>query len=209
MMNHHSSPVVVRKFGFFPSLFLCVFGTLATVIVCGSGVAIYAMRILDHKSDGVLALTTNMFDGLPRLRDSLPPAVADMLNDRRDPAYRENLDVDVRVVAGHRDERQRAVVTVKNEGSETVSLLALRVVLGDEESNPVDEIMTYAATPVTIENDWRGPLLPGSTRTYYVRTWRRSTEPLTARVEVTDVRVWTPASAPAPTAIETQVSAVN
>ena len=187
---NHMSPVVVKKMGFFPALFLGLFGTIIASVVCAAGLGFYGLNIVDNKAGDVLALGQGLIRGLPEFQEALPPALADLLDDKRDPQYRRNIDVEARIVPDrNRDDRGRAVITVTNNGDETVSLMSLRVVLEDDRQVPIREMVTYAATPVTIDDQWRGPLLPGSTRKFSVCTWRGSGE-LDVSAEVTDLRVW-------------------
>ena len=187
---NHMSPVVVKKMGFFPALFLGLFGTIIASVVCAAGLGFYGLNIVDSKAGDVLALGQGLIRGLPEFQEALPPALADLLDDKRDPQYRRNIDLQARIVPDrNRDDRGRAVITVTNNGDETVSLMSLRVVLEDDRQVPIREMVTYAATPVTIDDQWRGPLLPGSTRKFSVCTWRGSGE-LDVSAEVTDLRVW-------------------
>jgi len=67
----------------------------------------------------------------------------------------------------------------------------------DPNGQPLAERNEWAATPIAGEANWRGPLLPGSKRRFstdpiHLRG-KRETEGLRVEVEVTDVRVWTPA----------------
>jgi hypothetical protein len=93
-------------------------------------------------------------------------------------------------MASEKDGRwAQPVVTVTNRGSEIVSVLALRVVLVDEAGVPVEQEVSYAATPLACHDEWPGPILPGETRRYRVREHVRATG-LTPQIEVTEVRVW-------------------
>jgi len=50
------------------------------------------------------------------------------------------------------------------------------------------------ATPLAIDDDWRGPLLPGSKRHVVLSSWRgvsaASATAIRGDVEISDVRVW-------------------
>ncbi len=198
--------VIVRKGGFLNGLFYGFFGFLITTVICATGVGIYGMRIADSKVVQVLSTTERLvtgvpgwldalFEALPNWGEALPPAMADALHDRRDPDYREHVDVAVRLVPGRYSEhRQRAVVEVVNNGTETISLMALRVVIADEDGVPAYERAVYVATPLTIEDEWRGPLLPGSTRKFTVRVFTDDPGDYEVSHEVTELRVWDPAA---------------
>jgi hypothetical protein len=189
--NHET---VVRRGGFLTALVHGVFGLLIAVIICGAGVGLYAMNIVDRKADKVLNISGDVLESLPetlpQLVESLPPALADAINDVRDPAYRDKIDLDVRLGApGGRHGAREVIIHANNRGDQTVTLLAVRVVLVDENEDPVRAVATYAATPLAIENEWRGPLMPGSERICSLHAWHSEGD-LSPRVEITDLRVW-------------------
>ncbi|MGE0480156.1 MAG: hypothetical protein AB7Q17_06745 [Phycisphaerae bacterium] len=184
--------VVVKKHGFLSSVARGFFGLLGTVVVCGTGLAFYGLHIVDHKAAQLLAFGGGVIDKLPAWQQALPPVLADAVRDRRAPEYREHVSVDARLVERtDRSERggMRVVFDVKNDGDETVTVLGLRVVLADADGVPIREFSTYAATPLAIDGDWRGPLLPGGgTRTMVERLYVEGAK--SATVEVTELRVW-------------------
>lgn len=182
--------VIVRKGGFLAPLFYGLFGFLSAVVVCATLLGVYGLHIADSTADGLFAIGGQVVSGLPQWQRSLPPMLAEVLDDRRAPDYREQIDVAVQTVPP-RDTRGRALtlIEVTNNGEETVTVLALNVVLEDENGVPVQESRSYAATPIVVdEDDWRGPLLPGSTRKFtqccYHGTRLRPT------VEVAELRIW-------------------
>jgi hypothetical protein len=174
-----------------------VFGTLMILLVCGTAVSIYGMNIADRNFGQLLVTGEDVLDSLPEWVDSLPP-VAEMLNDSRTPSYRAQLEASV-APARHED-AALTTIRVKNTGSETVTLLTARIVYSDEKGVPLAERRAFIATPLTIDEDeWRGPLLPGSDRKFVIRAPRTEND-LIPSLEITDVRVWNgpvqPASAP-------------
>lgn len=181
------TPIIVKR-GFFSTLAYGVSAVLVTAIICGTGVAVYGLSIADRKSDNLTTFATNLVSSVPELVEALPPWLSDALHDRREPAYRSNLDIQATMVKDYGD-WSRPVVTVTNRGSEIVSVLALRVVLVDEAGRVVEEEVTYAATPLACHDEWPGPILPGETRRYRVREHVRESG-LTPQIEVTEVRVW-------------------
>ena len=185
-----NAPVYVRRHGFLAAVAYGVFGTLTAIVVCATGLGVYALHVADDKADRLLSAGAGVFTSLPEIQESLPPVLSDMLQDRRSPSYREQVDLNCRLVAST-DGRpyNHVVIEATNHGPATITLMALRVVLVDDEGVPVRAMSTYAATPATIENDWRGPLLPGSTRqcSFNVYGDARGLKPI---MEVTDLRVW-------------------
>ncbi len=185
--------VVVRKGGALSALVSGVFATLIVCIVCGAALGWYTLNIADRKASEVLGAGQMLLMSMPEWRDSLPPALADMLHDRRAPEYRAQLEVLAEVIAGQgRHHSPRAVITVTNNGAATVTLLTARIVLVDEAGLPQCERRVFIATPLTLDEDeWRGPLLPGATRRFS-RSLCGLDSVMPVTVEITDVRVWSP-----------------
>jgi hypothetical protein len=188
-----SSPtVIVKKGGVLTALVSGVFGLLMVCTVCVAGIGWYAMNVVDRKTSELMGAGRSLAAVLPEWRKALP-VIADALDDRRAPEYRDQLDVTVRLAPGRpHDYGRQVVVEVTNRGSETVSFLTARVVLTDRAGVPRREYRTFIATPVSLdEGDWRGPLLPRSSRRFGLGVWGVEEE-LDASIEITDVRVWNP-----------------
>jgi hypothetical protein len=130
---------------------------------------------------------------LPELIEALPPAVGDLLNDRRAPEYTANLKVDVKLATDERD-RLRPVMTIRNDGDEVVSMLAVRVAALRGDAVPIREWTEVAATPIAIDHDWRGPLMPHTTRhvvlSGYCSLPGDAADYLTPAYEISEIRVW-------------------
>ena len=179
------------------AFFLGLFGVGAVAIGSIAVVSLYTLRIIDSNVGAVFRLASDTVDGLPGLLRELPPALGDLLRDRRDPRYASHIKVDVRFAADEIRGGLRPVMTVTNNGEEVVSLLAVRVVGLDAEGRPAGEWTEVIATPLAFDNDWRGPLLPGETRHVLLsRTHRFVNDPagtdLSPAVEIADVRIWRP-----------------
>lgn len=182
------TPIIVKR-GFLSTLAYGVSGVLITGIICGTGIGLYGLRMLDRKTGDLTSLAKEIVAAVPDIIDALPPVLADALNDRRDPGYRSDLEIDIAIRQDQDSSWQRPVVIVKNNGDQVVSLLGLRVVLVDEDGLPVEEESIFAATPLPCEDGWRGPILPGETRKFSTRMYTHETG-LTAEFEVTEIRVW-------------------
>lgn len=193
-MNRHSGTTVVQRGSFFSAFAYGLFGMLTALIVCAAGVGIYALNVVDRRVDTALTTSTGLLKSLPEIlpeiREALPPALADTLADVRDPNYRSQLTVDTHLASIGRDDTREVVINVQNNGDKTVSLMALRIVLLDANNTPVHSLVTYAATPLTVDQEWRGPILPGSMRRCGMYVYRCSPD-LTPQIEITDVRTWT------------------
>ena len=180
------------------ALFLGIFGVGGVGIAAGAAVLLYSLRILDSKTTALIGLAEHTVASLPDLIDSLPPAIGDILNDRRAPDYAPNLDVNVRFVANEPSEGLRPVVTITNKGTEVVSMLAVRVAALDARKVPVREWTEVVATPIAADDNWRGPLMPGAIRHVVLSNWRHGPadkiDSLTAASEISELRVWEPAN---------------
>jgi hypothetical protein len=195
-MNQAPS-VIVKKDGFFTAVARGFFGLLTTTVVCATGIGVYSLHVVDKKFGDIRSIGESVVSGMPRWRESLPPILADAINDRRAADYASNIDVKVRLVDGKRRDRQRAVIEVTNNGDETISLLSLNIRLEDADGVPVRTFTSYAATPLALnEGDWRGPILPQSkTRKFSCEIFVPEYD-LTAVAEIADIRVAQPTAEP-------------
>lgn len=191
-MNHQTrmSPLTALVIG--------IFGVGAVGIAAGAGIVLYGMRIINTTASALLGFTESAVENLPELIDSLPPAIGELLNDRRAPDYSSNIDLDVNFVPSQEGSSGlRPVMTITNNGSEVVSMLAVRVAALNGRNLPVQEWTEVVATPVAICNDWRGPLMPGATRHVVISRWRtipaEQAADITGAVEISEIRVWRPA----------------
>ncbi len=175
------------------AMFLGVLFVGAVAIAAAGSVVLYGMRIVDSKSTALIHFAGNTVEGLPELIQSLPPAIGDLLHDRRAPEYAGKIAIDAKFVVDEKGDVVRPVLTIRNTGEKAVSLLAVRVAALDVDGVPRRDWTDVIATPLAIDDDWRGPLLAGSTR-YVVLHGTRShsgkVETLTPVVEISDVRVW-------------------
>jgi hypothetical protein len=147
------------------------------------------MHLTARKLDQLLTTGKSLVEVLPEWRKVLPPALSDAVMDRRDPKYREQVNVSVRMAGSDDRDSHRAVIEVQNKGSQTISLMSLRLVLEDEQMAPLHEYSTWAATPIAADHEWRGPLLPGQTRRLAVVV-DGSGAALKPSLEITELRVW-------------------
>ncbi|MGB2984380.1 MAG: hypothetical protein WBE26_00740 [Phycisphaerae bacterium] len=183
------------------ALFIGIFGVGAVGIASGAAIVLYSMRIIDTRATELLGFAENTVGGtleaLPELLESLPPTLKDLLNDQRAPEYAANIDVDVNFIADERSGGLRPVLTITNNGSEVVSMLAVRVAALQDQNVPVQEWTEVVATPIAIENEWRGPLMPGSRRYVVVSCCRnlrvgKIGGSITGAVEISEIRIWRP-----------------
>jgi len=115
------------------------------------------------------------------------------------PEYRDKMQVTASLVRDWKTDRLIPIVDVTNEGDQIVSLMSLRLQIEDDENLPVEEFTVYAATPLAIESEWRGPLLPGSQRRFRAPQIRDlSPGELSVRWEISELRVWSSEEAATP-----------
>ena len=193
-MNTSPSVIVNKRGGFLSALAFGFFGLLTTTVVCASGLGFYGLYVVNGNANEIVKLGKDLglgvLDGFPEWVEALPPVFTDAINDRRDPSYRSELSVDA-IVARGADGRARAIVTVRNTGDETVSLLMARIVLRNEQGVPVHEYTKPIATPLAFDDrDWPGPILPGSERVVSVQLRSRTQDEMSATVELTEIRLW-------------------
>ncbi len=184
-----------RRMSPWTALFIGIFLCGGLVIAGTSSMVLYAMRVADNRITDVFGLVDNTIEGLPGLIESLPPALGDVLNDRRAPDYIENLDIDVAFLVDERNAGLRPVMTIQNKGDEVVSMLAVRVAALTSEGVPMREWTEVVATPIAIDDEWRGPLMPHATRHVTMRYRSGSfgeADNVVASYEVSEIRVWEP-----------------
>ena len=188
--------ITYKRHTFLSALVMGICALAITIILSGTAVVLYGMHFVGEKSEKiVVSLFEDAIQGLPVLQKSLPPVLGDLLDDRRLPDYCNQLEIRARTsVQDDRNGRMRTEIKVTNNGEEVVSLLSLRIVIFDSHNEILGESNQWAATPIAADDDWRGPIMPGSNRHFVVSHYRRSPdlylEDLKTEVEITDVRVW-------------------
>lgn len=193
MADH--SHITVRKRGFLSSLALGLSAVIITITLSGTAVTLYTVHLVSEKTERVVDLAQSAIRGLPELQKSLPPAVADMLDDRRQPDYSDKLKISARLTTQPgREGDLRTAIEVVNNGPEVVSAMSLRVIILDKQDRIIRESHQWAATPFTADSEWRGPIMPGSRRYFTTHSSSlRNISPLTelkAEVEITELRLW-------------------
>lgn len=200
-----SPAVVVNKGGFLSAIVKGLFGTLMVLLICGTMLGLSGLWFADKQITRVThmgaAVSEKVLEVLPEWQKVLPPAIADALNDRRAPEYRDKLQINARLASAR--QRKIVVLEVANNGDEIVSLLPIRIAVEDSGGVPIRDFALYAATPFQACDDWPGPMLPqGGTRKMSLCAGDVP-EDAKVTIEITDVRVSQP---PQPRAIEAPVA---
>lgn len=179
--------IIVKKGGFLSALAYGFFGFLSVCVISAAGIGVVALR----SGDRVIEMVSSVATHPERFRSVMPSALAELFCDRRAPEYRDHLKIDATLrSAKHNGRGTEAIITVHNDGPETVSLLGLNVVVQDRDGAPVDEIRSYAATPFMVDHgDWRGPLAPGATRKFVRWVSSDRANDLDVDTEVVELRV--------------------
>ncbi len=181
---------------FFIGLFFCG----AVAIASGAAVVLYGLRVAETQASRILGLAGDTLGNLPEVIEALPPALTELLNDRRAPEYAANIDVSAVFRRDAKTQRLHPVITVKNHGDKVVSLLTVRVVALDSNGVALRDWTQVVATPIGVDHDWPGPLLPNMPRHmvvnggcgHYGATVEGMGEAVDfkAAIEIADVRVW-------------------
>ena len=168
---------------------------IITLIICGTVIIIYGMNMAGEKSEEIISLAQSTIQGLPAIRESLPPVAADIFNNSREPEYRDKIEITAEpALLPQNNGRLGASVTILNKGSKVVSLMSLRIAIINSKNEVLAELNEWVVTPVAGKNDWPGPLMPNSKR-YFSSSGRNAINvpnlsDLKAEVEITEIRIW-------------------
>lgn len=173
------------------AFFLGFFGLGAVGVAAGASVLLYTLTIVNQQVGGLVTFIGD----LPEFVESLPPSVGELLHDRRAPDYASQINVKVDFIKDREFDAMRPVLTIENAGNETITLLALRIAVLDSAGVAFHDWTEVVATPIAVNEDWRGPMLPGSPRHVVLNSvwWDDSAlslDDLAYAVEIADVRVW-------------------
>lgn len=179
----------------FTAFFLGLFGVAAVGLIAATAITLSAVHTIDKQATSIVGFVANSIDGLPELIDSLPPALGDILDDRRAPEYAAEIAIKVNLITDDRG-HLRPVMTIENKGGEMITMLAVRVAALNADNVPVREWTEVVATPIAIDHDWRGPIMPGKVRHVVgSRAYRGGPidklSKLSVATEISDIRVWT------------------
>jgi hypothetical protein len=188
--------ITYKKHTFLSSVAMGLSAIVITIIISCTVLVIYGIHFAGERSEKLVSLATDAVEALPELREALPPALADVLDDSRQPEYAGELEISATTApAPDQHGSVRTKIEVVNKGSEIVSLLCLRIVVFGPHGQILSESNEWAATPIAADHDWRGLLMPGSHRHFVSQRHRRAPQvfigdELKTEVEITDLRVW-------------------
>ncbi|UCC97076.1 MAG: hypothetical protein JSW66_14665 [Phycisphaerales bacterium] len=187
--------IIYRKHTFFSAVAMGLSALGVALIVSGTAVVLYGMHLASEQPGRFVSFAQDAIRWVPGLQESVPPALMDVLQDRRAPEYCRRLVIDAETKpAEGREGHIRTTLKIVNKGDETVSLLSLRIVVLDAKDQILAVSNQWAATPFTAEPQWRGPLMPGYQRYLAVTPGaefsRTALRNLRTEVEITDIRIW-------------------
>lgn len=173
------------------AFFLGLFGMGAVGIAAGASVVLYTLTIVNQQAGLLVGFASN----LPEFIEALPPSISEILHDRRAPDYASQVSVKVDFVQDARYDAIKPVLKIENNGDETITMLAVRVAVLNEAGLPIHEWTEVVATPIAIDDDWRGPMMPGNPRYVVLDSvwWDENNTELgkgTPVVEIADIRIW-------------------
>jgi len=187
--------IVYRKHTFLSAVAMGLSSVIIVCVLCCTGLIIFSMHFAGSQAGKLVSVATGFIDGAPDILKALPPLVGDVLNDRRVPSYSGQLEVTAQMLPGVDGDGARLQFQVTNNGDRLVTLLTVRTTLINADGRTVGESNHWAATPIAADRDWRGPLMPKSSRRFacplYLRDSHDDTSGLKVEAEITDVRVWT------------------
>jgi hypothetical protein len=189
-----SQQIIYKKHTFLSSLNMGLSAFAITLVISCTVVVIYGMHFVGDQSDKLISTAGGIIGALPELRASLPPILSDILDDHRQPDYREQIEIKARIsTSANHGHRIRTAIEVVNNGSEVVSLLSMRIIILDANDEVVAERNEWAATPFAADHEWRGLLMPRARRRFVSHMHRMDASDingLRTEVEVTDIRIW-------------------
>ncbi len=198
-----ATTVVHKPRSFLSNLVLGISALVIMGTLCTTAVILYGMNIADRKADDFVGFAGEAVKGLPELKKALPPVLADIFNDRRRPEYHSQISILAKLVPTPNPRGGfQTVIELENKGSEVVTLLSLNVVILDRDGVPLSDWIDWGATPLAVEDEWRGPLMPGAKRRFTSRGMRYfrpelRVEDLRAEAEISDIRIWKEENKPA------------
>ena len=136
------------------AFFIGLFGVGGTSIVCITTLGLYGMNIVERKADGILNLAGTAVADLPAIIDALPPSLKGLIG-RRDPQYRKHIDVAVTFIDSPYGHGTVPSLTIKNNGDETVCMLAVRVAALNAAGVPLRDWTEVVVTPIGGDDESR------------------------------------------------------
>lgn len=126
-------------------------------------VTLRGMNMFDRNVARMVEFAEGTLDRLPEALENASPLVSRFVGERN-LEYAKNIGVTVQLSPRPGGKTLRPAIQVVNKGSLPVNFLTIRVAALTGQNVPIAEWTEVVATPIGIENDWRGPLAPNQTR---------------------------------------------
>ncbi len=192
---NHDPEIIYYRHTFFSAAAMVGSALAVAFIASCTAFVLYRMHLAAGDPDKFLSFTQQAVYWVPALKRTLPPSLIDVPLDSPRPDYCSHLQLaaETKPIAGS-EANVRTIVRIVNEGSQTVSLLLLRIVILNSRREVLAESTEWAATPVAAHPEWRGPLQPGCQRYIAVPPVlalpATSLSGLRTHVEIADIRIW-------------------
>jgi len=190
----HWQEIVYRNHTFVSTAAAALSMVAVVLIASCTAAALYGMRLAVEDADKFRSFAQEALRWVPPLKTVLPPSLIDVPANYRQPDYCSHIEIAAESkLTADSQTNARTVVRVANNGTETVSLLLLRIVILNSRREVLAESTEWGATPVAAQPQWRGPLLPGCQRYITVPPVpvlsASSLGRLRTEVEIADVRI--------------------
>lgn len=139
-------------------------------MVVGSGTLLImrGMSIFEHNVARVVDFAQVAIEDLPQTIKDVSPLISEFVGERN-LDYAKNIGVTVKLAQRPGTKTLRPALQVTNKGNQPINFMTIRVAALTAQNLPVAEWTEVVATPIGIENDWRGPLVPNQTRYVVMR----------------------------------------
>ncbi len=117
-MSEHPH-ITYKRHTFLSSLAAGTSALLIVLVISCTVVVIYGMHFVGDRSDKFVSTVGSAIGSLDELQAALPPILADVLDDRRQPDYRNQIEITARPASSaDHGGRIRTVIEVVNNGDE-------------------------------------------------------------------------------------------
>jgi hypothetical protein len=142
------------------AFFLGMWITGSVAIAGGTVFLLCVLNVVDGKIGDIVHLGRDAIGNASNVVKALQPLLGDVFNDQRNLGYAKQIEVKIHSPSTSRN-CGRPSLTISNTGTEVISRLTVRVTAIDDSGSTRYEWTEMAATPIAINNQFRGPILPG------------------------------------------------
>lgn len=150
------------------AFFIGLFMLGGMVVASGTLLTMRGMSIFEHNVARVVDFAQVAIEDLPQTIKDVSPLISEFVGERN-LDYAKNVAVTVKLAQRPGSKTLRPALQVENKGNQPINLMTIRVAALTAQNLPVAEWTEVVATPLGIENEWRGPLVPNQTRYVVMR----------------------------------------